>query len=214
MVQPNHPSPFFVADDPALDFLNSVASPWGKNIEWLENGSDLISWLELAHMIPDGVAKRFRREFSDADLDEIAAEARALRDWFRGFVSVNAGEGVSRVAMEDEGIINRILACDRSFYQIGPAKKATSTHSRGFELQTRRHFNRPKDLLLPLAETMANLICQTGFERVKLCNGSGCTLWFNDISKNHTRRWCTMSVCGNRAKASVHRAKKRGAKES
>ena len=33
----------------------------------------------------------------------------------------------------------------------------------------------------------------------------------SDISKNHTRRWCTMVLCGNCAKAAAHCARKRSA---
>ena len=46
------PPPFFVGDDLALDFLNSVAAPWGEQIEWLASGGDLIAWLEQAHVAP------------------------------------------------------------------------------------------------------------------------------------------------------------------
>ena len=64
-------------------------------------------------------------------------------------------------------------------------------------------------LLLPLADAMGDLVCRADFERVKNCEGSTCTLWFYDVSRNHTRRWCSMAVCGNRAKAAAHRARKR-----
>ncbi|WP_327088695.1 CGNR zinc finger domain-containing protein [Nonomuraea sp. NBC_01738] len=37
-------------------------------------------------------------------------------------------------------------------------------------------------------------------ERVRHCANPECVLWFVDISKNGSRRWCSMDVCGNRAK--------------
>ena len=46
------PAPFFVGDDLALDFLNSIAAPWGRQIEWLANGGDLLAWLEEADAVP------------------------------------------------------------------------------------------------------------------------------------------------------------------
>jgi predicted RNA-binding Zn ribbon-like protein len=39
-------------------------------------------------------------------------------------------------------------------------------------------------------------------ERVKGCGNERCILWFLDVSKNGSRRWCSMEVCGNRAKVS------------
>jgi predicted RNA-binding Zn ribbon-like protein len=41
------------------------------------------------------------------------------------------------------------------------------------------------------------------FTLVRKCEGTTCTLWFLDVSKAHARRWCSMAVCGNRAKAAL-----------
>ncbi|MFI6925053.1 CGNR zinc finger domain-containing protein [Nonomuraea spiralis] len=38
-------------------------------------------------------------------------------------------------------------------------------------------------------------------ERLRKCANPSCVLWFLDVSKNGSRRWCSMEVCGNRAKA-------------
>ena len=40
--------------------------------------------------------------------------------------------------------------------------------------------------------------------RVRRCGRQGCVLLFLDTSKNSTRRWCDMAVCGNRVKAATH----------
>lgn len=37
-------------------------------------------------------------------------------------------------------------------------------------------------------------------ERVRKCANPRCVLWFLDVSKNGSRRWCRMDACGNRAK--------------
>ncbi|GAA3002515.1 CGNR zinc finger domain-containing protein [Streptosporangium longisporum] len=41
-------------------------------------------------------------------------------------------------------------------------------------------------------------------ERVRPCANPECILHFYDVSKNGTRRWCSMAGCGNRAKAMRH----------
>ena len=43
------PPAIFIADDPGLDFLNSIGTPAGTVIEWLANGEDLLAWLEQRH---------------------------------------------------------------------------------------------------------------------------------------------------------------------
>ncbi|MGW2180327.1 CGNR zinc finger domain-containing protein [Streptomyces sp. NPDC001732] len=44
-------------------------------------------------------------------------------------------------------------------------------------------------------------------ERLRPCANPACILHFYDVSKNGTRRWCSMAGCGNRAKASRHYAR-------
>lgn len=46
-------------------------------------------------------------------------------------------------------------------------------------------------------------------DRIRSCANPGCILYFFDTSKNGTRRWCSMSGCGNRAKAARHHARER-----
>jgi predicted RNA-binding Zn ribbon-like protein len=45
-------------------------------------------------------------------------------------------------------------------------------------------------------------------ERIHRCRGPDCILWFLDTSRNGTRRWCSMDVCGNRSKVRRHRARR------
>lgn len=44
-------------------------------------------------------------------------------------------------------------------------------------------------------------------ERIRACSNPACILHFYDVSKNGTRRWCSMAGCGNRAKAQRHYAR-------
>lgn len=48
-------------------------------------------------------------------------------------------------------------------------------------------------------------------ERIRSCTNSECVLHFYDVSKNGTRRWCSMAGCGNRAKAQRHYARQKKA---
>jgi predicted RNA-binding Zn ribbon-like protein len=46
-------------------------------------------------------------------------------------------------------------------------------------------------------------------ERVRECGAGDCPLVFYDDSRSGTRRWCSMSRCGNRAKVRSHRHRNR-----
>jgi predicted RNA-binding Zn ribbon-like protein len=58
----------------------------------------------------------------------------------------------------------------------------------------------------PAVLAAANLVelLETAPERVKRCENPDCVLWFFDTTRNGTRRWCSMAVCGNRMKARRH----------
>jgi predicted RNA-binding Zn ribbon-like protein len=206
------PAPFFVGDDLALDFLNSVAAPAGGEIEWLEGGDDFLGWLEQAHAVPADIAAHFRKTGGARALDSVAGEARELREWFRAFVSEHAGKPLQPRDLRELAPLNALLARDQAFRQIeiaGAEKSHSGERHGGLHWHAKRHWDTPKTLLLPIAEAMGNLICEQDFTLVRKCEGPTCTLWFLDVSKAHGRRWCSMAVCGNRAKAAAHRARAR-----
>ena len=210
MAEPR-PTPFFIADDPALDFLNTVAAPGGDEIEWLASGGDLIAWLEQAHVVPKRVLEELRKRASPRALDAVAAQARELREWFRTFIAEHAGKPLEPRALRELVSLNQLLEEDEFYRQIEWTRPADSHADarRAFHWERKRHWRGPKTLLLPIAEAMGDLVCQSDFTFVRKCEGPTCTLWFVDVSKGHARRWCSMAVCGNRAKAAAHRARVR-----
>ncbi len=58
--------------------------------------------------------------------------------------------------------------------------------------------------LWPVLRSAADLLTAGELERVKQCPYPHCGWLFVDLSKNKSRRWCEMSVCGNRTKARRH----------
>jgi predicted RNA-binding Zn ribbon-like protein len=213
MVEPR-PTPFFIGDDFALDFLNSVAAPWGREIEWLANGGDLVAWLERADAIPVNLSAHFRAQYRSRALDGVASQARELREWFRRFVHKHAGKPLGRRALLELAPLNQVLGRDEAYRQIEISAAGDEGADDGEGLQAlrwqaKRRWDSPKSLLLPIAEAMGDLVCQKDFTFVRRCEGPTCTLWFLDVSKGHARRWCSMAVCGNRAKAAAHRARQR-----
>jgi predicted RNA-binding Zn ribbon-like protein len=212
----SRPAPIFIADALGLDFLNSLATPVDKPVEWLANGEDLIAWLEQAGLIPAHTADSFKLTAIPGELDTIAAQARALREWFRGFARAHIGRQLTRDAIDELGPLNHILARDEEYGQVvapAHAHDATDDAPSGLVWQPLRRWRSPEALLLPIARAMADLVCHENFAHVRACEGPSCTLLFIDRSNgNKRRRWCSMAVCGNRAKAQAHRARKRQTK--
>jgi predicted RNA-binding Zn ribbon-like protein len=112
--------------------------------------------------------------------------------------------------LNDLGPLNRLLAQDDSYRQIvcgGPEPGEGGASGSALRWQVRRRKAGANMLLMPIADAMGHLVSQKDFSLVRKCEGSGCTLWFLDVSKGHARRWCSMAVCGNRAKAAAHRVR-------
>lgn len=203
MTEPERPLPFFVGDHLALDFLNTVATPKDVSIEWLRDGRDLIDWLEQAKIIATDVASRFRASKDQRALNRVAGKAREFRDWLRGFVTQHMGKPLATVAAKALVPLNDLLAGDTSY----PVVEAVGSEQ-GLRVRRVRRWESPDELLHPIAEAAADLICSTDFRLIRACEGSDCSLLFLDRTKAHGRRWCSMAVCGNRAKAAAHRARK------
>lgn len=69
------------------------------------------------------------------------------------------------------------------------------------------------DLNLPvwvLSSCVSRLLLSDDMQRVRTCEAPDCRWLFLDTSKNHTRRWCDMRLCGNRMKARRFKAQHRG----
>jgi predicted RNA-binding Zn ribbon-like protein len=192
----------FVGDSPGLDFLNSIATPIDTPIDWIDDGEGLLSWLEQAQLVPAGAIKSIRAQALPGQLDKVADQARSLREWFRGFVRQHKGRPLAPEAFAQLKPLNRLLERDETFSRITPLPG----HGNGpFQLQTVRRWPTPDSLLLPIGEALAQLVCTEDFSNVKACEGQPCTLFFADHTRGHARRWCSMAICGNRAKQAAHR---------
>jgi predicted RNA-binding Zn ribbon-like protein len=198
-----------VADSPALDFLNTLASPVGEKVEWIGSGEDFVAWLQASGLVSREVIADLRKTAVPGEFDGVAGQARNLREWFRGFVKANEGKPLKPRAMEELEPLNRILVRDEEFGQVAmrePSQLSESTAPvSGLAWTRQRKWRSPDALLFPVAKAMADLVCNDDFTHVKACEGHNCTLMFVDRTRGHARRWCSMSVCGNRAKQAAHR---------
>jgi predicted RNA-binding Zn ribbon-like protein len=195
------PPAFFVGDAPGLDFLNSIATPVDTAIDWIEDGEGYLNWLEQAHLVPAGVSQDLRRRALPGELDRVADQARGLREWFRGFVHRHKSRPLTVEALAELEPLNRLLERDETFCRIALRPPGQGP----FELQTVHRWRTPDALLLPVGEALARLVCTEDFSNVKACEGPACTLLFADHTRGHARRWCSMAICGNRAKQAAHR---------
>jgi predicted RNA-binding Zn ribbon-like protein len=196
------PPAIFLGDSLGLDFLNSIATPLDTPVDWLDNGDGLLRWLAQAKLVPPDTLHELKARAMPGELDEVADQARALREWFRKFVRKYMGRPIPPKALEELGPLNKLLQGDDAFSQIS---RHRAKGGERLELRVVRRWRSPPSLLLPIAEVLAKFICEEDFARVKACEGHTCTLVFADHTRSRARRWCSMAVCGNRAKQLAHR---------
>lgn len=205
------PEPYFVGDHLAVDFLNTVAETASGPADWLADGADLVDWLERAGAIPPAVAAAMRAQANAEALDAVAARAREQREWLRGFLAKHGSGAFDRDTIADLASLNATLADDNSFARVVLAHAPDRGAHNHLALERVGRWARPDELLQPIAAAIADLLCREDLRLIRTCEGATCRLMFIDRTKAHGRRWCSMAVCGNRAKAAAHRARRRRA---
>src|SRR5690348_5717408 len=198
---PRPAPPLFVAESTGLDFLNSITSSRNPPLDRICDGEGLLAWLELAHLVPLEVLREMREKTMPGELDRVAAQARDLREWVRAFVHAHKGRTLKAAAVEELTPLNGLLERDEA-YEVVTSKAGGGD---ALQLEIKRRWKSPEALLLPIGEALARLVAEENFADVKACEGPVCTKLFVDRTRGKNRRWCSMDVCGNRAKQTAHR---------
>jgi len=179
----------FLADDRALDFINTSYGVSEEHQECLGSDAQVLDWLKQAGFPPPV-------ERPSARSGALLKAALELRKIATDLVMARKAGGVGNVAM-----LNRMLALGNSYHELVWSKRAEPT------LEQRRRAGSIEALLVPVAEAAATLLAQGDFTLIRRCEGSDCVLWFYDHTKAHRRRWCSMELCGNRTKVAAFRAR-------
>jgi len=185
-------APLFVADDVALDFLNTEYGPPEDRHECLTSDQQVLEWLTRGGLIAEVEAPPSGRRGA------LLTAALELRAGARKLVERRKAGSAA-----DTSELNRVLALG-NVYQELVWKKGQPPR-----IQQHRREGGPEGALVPLAEAIARLLVEGDFELVRKCESTDCTLWFYDRTKSHHRRWCSMATCGNRAKVAAFRARQK-----
>jgi predicted RNA-binding Zn ribbon-like protein len=176
----------WVGNHAGLDLVNTEAvDARGERLELVTDWPRLVEWAEMAGLL-------------DADLREWCRTApeRQRRDvlaWFRRLRSA----------------LRRVLECgdESSAEAFDDAVAAVPVRLRYRPAGGGRL---PLDAPGPREEFRLALVsaaldaARLEPSRVRRCGSDRCVLLFYDSTKNRSRRWCDMAVCGNRAKARAH----------
>lgn len=187
-----------------LDFANTTGwRPAPADEEFLRDYEDLVAWAEYARALEPAEARSMLRA-AKAETERARAAHRraiALRECvYRIFSAVAAGR---EPESPDLDLLNETVRDANRHLALAAVPGGFAWTWQGAE--------RALDLpLWRVARSAADLLVSSDHGRVRECAGEKCDWLFLDASKNHSRRWCDMATCGNRAKAQRNYARRRG----
>ena len=191
----------FVGNHPCLDFINTEMIVNGEPTDVLEGFDDFISWLVQANLLTRAQADIAGAELNHKECTSLLEQAKTFRTTLREL----AARIVARKPIPGSviNLINQILSQRPGYPQLVRRKG-------GFERRFHSEAASVHNLLVPLAEAASDLLCRVDFALIKKCGNHACILHFYDTTKNHTRNWCSMQMCGNRMKVAAHYRRSRG----
>ena len=191
-----------VAGHLALDFANTVDDPLGpQRWDHIPDHPNLVTWGERVGIVDAREAAVLRR----AAAEDPEAAAAAVRDAvaLRSALNDVFGAVVDGTPLDDGWV-----GCARSSRPRPPGPKLTAT---GPHPAPTWSLAEPGALLWPVADAAHRLLTGPEVARLKRC--VACPWLFLDRSRNGSRRWCSMEICGTDEKIRryvTRRAARRG----
>lgn len=190
-------------EDLCLAFANTKC--WrgsAEPAEELKGIDDLFEWCAAYCGAEPALLDRCRSRWdAEAARNRAYTEAIELRETIYAlFAAVAAGQGQPAALV---AALNRSLAS-------APARTRLSRTRSGFGWML-DSTGTVSALVAPVLWSAGDLLAGSRLARVRSCANPQCGWLFLDDSKSGTRRWCSMSACGNRAKAHRHYRKQRSA---
>jgi len=187
----------FIGGQLCLDFANTLGGlRGGDTYEFLSNYGQLVAWSQLAGIITGERATYLlqRAEQSPAEAAAVLVSARTFREAIYG---IFAAVAMGAQPMEPHlSVLNAELG-----KALAGGRIISTADSFGWEWSSDAHAL--DQMLGPIARSAAELL--TSPRLVRECMSATCSWLFIDQTKNHRRRWCTATGCGNVAKVRRYR---------
>jgi predicted RNA-binding Zn ribbon-like protein len=195
-------APFlFIANHSALDFVNTELIQAHTRIDLLEDAESVVHWLAAARLLIVRAPTQALELFPEPrERAKLLTRARELRSALRALIDQRGAN--KRTSAKQLEPINALL-------RLGGGSIRLASTSDGIERRVEHELHDTLQLLQPVASAAVELLCDVDRTRIKPCANHECILYFLDISKNQTRRWCSMGVCGNRTKVAAHYRRQR-----
>ncbi|MGZ6709872.1 MAG: CGNR zinc finger domain-containing protein [Solirubrobacteraceae bacterium] len=185
---------YWLGGRPAIDLVNTLRERWHRRVETLVTPDDLGLWLVRAQLLPaPPQVSRVRLR-----------DARELRE---------AIDACMQAALAHEAAPAAAVATIDAWLAHAGARTQLAVADDGTPVLGEREPADPVRRALAVVALDAARMLGTPAEaaRIRVCASPTCSARFYDRSPGGRRRWCSMALCGNEAKARRHRERSRSA---
>jgi len=188
-----------------LAFVNTLSSrPTSAPVERLDSYGSLITWAREQHLVSAATASRLSAEAHKHphEAASVLARAKDFREALNGLASaIDSGRQPGAVVLET---IGECLAGAYANARLVPHEGTLQWVSSAEDALER--------VLWEIGRAAGRLVISPRLAKLRACASSDCGWWFVDDTKNRSRRWCDMKLCGNREK--LRRFRSRGSNDS
>jgi predicted RNA-binding Zn ribbon-like protein len=193
----------------ALDFVNTMGGsyelPPEPHDEHLRSYGDLLAWGVRTGLLEETVAERLERaaEAGPEEAERVLGEAIEQRE--QAYAVLRA------LAESREPPAEAVSGVEEKARRSLEVARLERFDDGSFRWQW-EHGDDLRSPLRPLAHATVELLADGPLDRLKRCEG--CRWLFLDASKNRSRHWCSMEVCGTHAKMRRYVERRRAARRS
>jgi predicted RNA-binding Zn ribbon-like protein len=185
-----------IAGHAVLDFVNTLdyrfrdAGP----IELLASHADLLGFVRQSGLVSESQSAALQgASHTPAAAAKALRSARELREalatWFYG-----ANDG-------NPARLEAVKTLERCFLDADRHRALAALNALRVAWTWGRFENHPQLPVWLIARAAAGLLISEDTGRIHQCKSAACRWLFLDMSRNHSRCWCDMKICGNRMKA-------------
>lgn len=175
-----------------IDFANTSFCPINESGK-LNSLEDWLFFYEITGVL-DRSESQTLQKLAGKDVEVFTSlfeRSMSFRNTIRSILTVlqNASPVPTRFIKET----NEILKYYEGYYTIKQMDKV-------YLLEYEYSKQNPDRLLVPLAYSLSQLVTESD-KIIRKCANPECGIFFHDVSPKKNRKWCSMELCGNNAKA-------------
>ena len=183
-----------------LAFVNTLSGrPTSAPVERLVSYDALLDWAREQHLLPASAAERLAAEAGrhPQQAAAVLGRAKTLREALNGLMTaVDVGQKPAPAVL---ATISDALAAAYANARLVPHDGALQWVASADDDLER--------VVWEIGRSAGRLVVSQRLARIRACAASDCGWWFVDDTKNRSRRWCDMKICGNREKLRRFRSK-------